>query len=90
MNFSQAPLLIKLDILHNYFSPSIIFLNIIKTFLTEGKQDVVHNIDAASHVMPRNEASAPLQYLPQSLRLPEITWHADFGTIFVSRVVFNV
>ena len=37
MNFSQAPLLIKLDILHNYFSPSIIFLNIIKTFLTEGK-----------------------------------------------------
>jgi len=38
MNFSQAPLLIKLDILHNYFSPSIIFLNIIKTFLTEGKR----------------------------------------------------
>ena len=29
MNFSQAPLLIKLDILRNYFSPSIIFLNII-------------------------------------------------------------
>jgi hypothetical protein len=25
------------------------------------KQDVVHNIDAASHVVPRNEASAPLQ-----------------------------
>ena len=26
------------------------------------KQDVVHNIDAASHVVPRNEASAPLHY----------------------------
>ena len=28
------------------------------------KQDLVHNIDAASHVVPGNEASAPLHYPP--------------------------
>jgi hypothetical protein len=30
------------------------------------KQDVVHNIDAVSHVMPRNEASASLHWMSAS------------------------